>query len=534
MSWFTRPGWLGHLLALVAGSLTTFALAPFDVWPLALVSVGLFYLGLRQLVPHGGFWRGWWYGLGLFGSGVSWVYVSIHDFGAAPPWLAGTLTLGLVAGLALLPGLTAWLWTRWLRRAEAPLGDALAFAALWLAMDAFRGWFLTGFPWLYVGYSQLDGPLAGLAPLGGVWLISLVIALSAALAVNARALARHRPSLAAAACLLLAAWGSGIGLKDRAWTSPAGNALSVTAIQGNIQQSLKWDPDELERQLVLYRDLTFRSPPSDLIVWPETALPVVKDRATGYLAMMDRFSRERGAALITGIPVRRPNAHGEIRYYNALTVAGEGSGTYLKQKLVPFGEYVPLQELLRGLIAFFDLPMSDFARGESGQPLLEARGYRIAPYICYEVVYPEFARALARDSQLLLTVSNDAWFGRSIGPLQHLQMAQMRALESGRPMVRATNNGVTVLIDPFGRITERIPAFEQAVLRGEVTPMQGLTPWLQFGSWPLIALCGLWLGWAVFSPPGQGQALTRIRHDGFRIARRLGKAADRPAALPPR
>ncbi len=168
--------------------------------------------------------------------------------------------------------------------------------------------------------------------------------------------------------------------------------------------------------------------------------------------------------------MRERLADGKSRYFNGITVVGEGAGTYLKQKLVPFGEYVPLQDLLRGLIAFFDLPMSDFARGPADQPLLKAKGYQIAPYICYEVVYPEFAAALAAQSQVLLTVSNDTWFGTSIGPLQHLQMAQMRALESGRWMIRATNNGVTGLIDPYGRIVRQIPQFQQGILRGEVIP----------------------------------------------------------------
>jgi len=497
MSWITRPGWLGNLLALVAGTLTTLALAPFDLWPLALVSIALLFLGLRELAPGQAARRGWCYGFGLFASGVSWVYVSIHDFGAASPALAGLLTLGFVAGLALFFMLFGWLWARWLRGQQTPLRDALGFAALWLALDALRGWLLTGFPWLYAGYSQLDGPLAGLAPLGGVWLLTFAISLSAALLVNLPRM-RGRPSqLAAAALLLVAPWLTGALLDEHAWTQPKGDPLSVVAVQGNVHQSLKWDPKQLEMQLVLYRDMTFRSRPADLIVWPETAVPILKEHAEGYLSMMAGFARQRDSALITGVPVRQPNDAGELRYYNGLTVTGEGSGTYLKQKLVPFGEYVPLQDLLRGLIAFFDLPMSDFARGQPGQPLLQAKGLQIAPYICYEVVYPEFAAALAADSDLLLTVSNDAWFGRSIGPLQHLQMAQMRALEAGRWMIRATNNGITVLIDPFGRVTEGVPQFEEAVLYGEVSAMQGLTPYLRWRSWPLVLVCSLLLGWAL-------------------------------------
>jgi apolipoprotein N-acyltransferase len=499
MHWITRSGWPGNLTALAAGAITPLALAPLDLWPLALLSIALFYLGLRDLNPRQAAWRGWYYGFGLFAAGTSWVYVSIHDYGAASPALAAFLTLGFVAGLGLLLALAAWLWARWLRRSEAPLADALAFAALWLAQEAFRSWFLTGFPWLYAGYSQLDGPLAGLAPVGGVWLLSFVLALSAALLVNLVQLRARKAFLAIAIVLLAAPWVAGLALKGHAWTTPAGEPLKVAAMQGNIEQNLKWDPAQLNAQLALYRDLSFSAEPTDLIIWPETAVPVLKAQAAGYLQAMDRFANERQAALITGVPIRQANARGEPRYYNAVSVFGQGEGDYLKQKLVPFGEYVPLQEVLRGLIAFFNLPMSDFARGSAEQPLLQAKGYKIATFICYEVVYPEFAAGLSAQSELLLTVSNDAWFGSSIGPLQHLQMAQMRALEAGRWMIRATNNGMTVLIDPFGRITEQLPQFEQGVLYGEVVPMQQLTPYLYWRGWPLLILCTLLFAWALLA-----------------------------------
>ena len=490
MNWITRPGWPGNLLALAAGALTPLAMAPFDYWPLQLLSLALLYLGLRELAPRAALLRGWCYGFGLFGAGTSWIYVSIHVYGGASPLLAGFLMLLFSAAVALFFALPAWLWSRWLRNGHG-LGDALAFAALWVAQETFRGWFLTGFPWLYAGYSQLDGPLAGLAPVGSVWLIGLVLAYSAALLVNLPRLRRQPRALSAGLLLLLLAWGSGWSLQQHSWTRPAGPALSVAAVQGNVEQNMKWDPAQLNAQLALYRDLSIEGQPADLIVWPETAVPVLKDYAVGYLDGMAGFASSRNSALITGIPVREIDDAGNKRYFNAISVLGEGSGTYLKQKLVPFGEYVPLQDLLRGLIAFFDLPMSDFARGPADQPLLQARGYQVAPYICYEVVYPEFAAGLAAQSQLLLTVSNDAWFGSSIGPLQHLQMAQMRALEAGRWMIRATNTGVTALIDPFGQISTRLPQFQQGVLYGEVLPMQGLTPYLQWRSWPLALLCGL-------------------------------------------
>jgi apolipoprotein N-acyltransferase len=496
MRWITRPGWPGNLLAVAAGAITPLFLAPFDLWPLALLSLALFYLGLRELSPRQALGRGWCFGFGLFGAGINWIYVSIHTYGGASPLLAGLLMLAFVAAIAWFFALPAWLWARWLRRNEAPLADALAFAALWVAQEAFRGWFLTGFPWLYAGYSQLDGPLAGLAPVGGLWLVSFTLALTAALLCNLHRLRQRKSFLAAGVVLLIGPWAAGMLLKGHAWTQPLGASLSVAAVQGNIEQSMKWDPQKLDDQLKLYRDKTFTSRPVDLIVWPETAVPVLMESAQGYLNMMGRFASDRQSALITGVPIRQV-VDQQKRFYNGITVVGNGEGVYLKQKLVPFGEYVPLQDMLRGLIAFFDLPMSDFARGPADQPMLEAKGYKIAPFICYEVVYPEFAAGMAARSDLLLTISNDTWFGTSAGPLQHLQMAQMRALEAGRWMIRATNNGVTGLIDPFGKLSVQIPQFEEGILYGDVVPMGGLTPYLHWRSWPLIVLCLVLFGWAL-------------------------------------
>jgi apolipoprotein N-acyltransferase len=500
MRWITRPGWPGNLLAVVAGGLTTLALAPYDIWPLALISLAMLYLGLRDLTPRQALGRGWCYGFGIFGAGTSWIYVSIHNFGGASVLLAGCLMLLFCAAVAWFFALPTWLWARWLRRNEAPLADALAFAALWMAQEAFRGWFLTGFPWMYSGYSQLDGPLAGLAPVGGVWLISFVLALSAALLCNlpARRLRQRKAFMAAGVALLLAPWAAGVALKSHAWTTPAGAPLSIAAVQGNIEQEMKWDPAQVNAQLALYRDMTFTAKRTDLVIWPETAVPILLDQATGYLGMMGKFAADRHSALITGVPIRQ-ESNGQRRFYNGVTVTGDGEGTYLKQKLVPFGEYVPLQDLLRGVISFFDLPMSDFARGANDQTLLRAKGYSIATFICYEVVYPEFAAGMSAHSDLLLTISNDTWFGTSIGPLQHLQMAQMRALEAGRWMIRATNNGVTALIDPHGQITEQIPQFTQGIMYGEVTPMQGLTPYLRWKSWPMLFVCLGLFGWALLA-----------------------------------
>ncbi|MEH6388201.1 MAG: apolipoprotein N-acyltransferase [Pseudomonas profundi] len=486
MDWLRNPGWPGHVVALLAGALSTLSLNPFNLWPLGLVSVALLYQGLKQVSGGQAVLRGWAWGVGLFATGVSWVYVSIHVHGYAPPALAGLLTALFVCGLALIPALMAWVWSRWLRPASGIWLACFGFSLLWIATEMFRGWFLTGFPWLYHGYAHTDTWLAGWAPVGGVWLVGLLSVLSACLLSETRLWARPRQAMLGGISLL-AIWLGGWLLNAVEWTSPAGKPLSVALIQADIAQSRKWDPAHIDHTLATYRDMSYAQGPVDLIVWPETAVPVLQSQALPFVQGMARNLAERGTTLITGIPVDQGQGD-EMRIYNGISVAGDESNQYLKHKLVPFGEYVPLEQWLRGVIAFFDLPMSSFSRGPAKQAPLSAMGYELAPFICYEAVYPDFAARLAAQSQLLISISNDSWFGRSIGPLQHLQMARMRSIESGRWMIRGTNNGVTALIDHQGKLREQIPQFAALALKGEVQPREGQTPFLRWKSWPLGVL----------------------------------------------
>jgi len=275
------------------------------------------------------------------------------------------------------------------------------------------------------------------------------------------------------------------------WTGISEQPITFAAMQGNIPQQVKWDPDFLRDQIVTYLTLTENHWDTDLILWPETAIPITQDQAGKIIEHIDGKLGEN-STLITGIPwYGFSDRIEDFTYHNSIMAIGNGGGMYHKQKLVPFGEYVPLQGLLRGLIGFFDLPMSSFSPGPGRQGPLKVNGIDVMPFICYEVAYPDFVAFNSRAAGLLLTISNDGWFGDSIGPLQHLQIARMRALETGRYMLRGTNNGVTAIINEKGQITGRIPQFERATLTGEVFTATGSTPYMRTGSWPVLTLAAI-------------------------------------------
>ncbi|QJQ97083.1 apolipoprotein N-acyltransferase [Halomonas sp. PA5] len=467
---------LGYLIALLAGVMTTLTTAPFGLWWLGPVAVGLVYLGIHRLRPRQAALKGWWYGIGLFGSGTSWVYVSIHDYGYTGMPLAVFLTALFVAVMALFFAATLWLY----RRLTGVRLAALTFAGAWVLGEVLRTFAFTGFPWLLLGNAHVDSPLAPWAPVGGVYALSLITALTGTLGVEL--LRRHW----SAGAVIAALWLTPLLLPSQ-WTSPVGEPRRVALLQGNLPQLIKWTPEGQRIAANTYSDLTrAQGDEVDLIVWPEAALPMFEDEAGEILSRV-QANLAPGTALLTGI-LQRDESN---RFYNSVVGVGNVQGQYRKEHLVPFGEYLPMEGLLRGAIAFFDLPMSYMSRGESGQAPIHAAGLTIGNAICYEIIYADLVAKRARESDLLLTVSNDTWFGESIGPLQHLQMARLRALENGRYVARATSNGVTVIIDPHGNVTERIPQFETASLQGEVSAMSGQTPFTRTGSWPVWLLSAL-------------------------------------------
>lgn len=493
------------LFALAAGALLPLSMAPFHFWPLGPLAIGLYFWVLLT-APGRGLLAGWLYGLGLYGVGTSWIYVSIHEHGGASPLLAGFLVLLFASGLALFSMLKAWLFVRF--RPASLWSAAVLFTVLYLALEWIFTWFLTGFPWTAAGYGQLESPLAGLAPVGGVSLVSFaVVSSGVALVILARSLLVDRPAarggLVGAVLALCLPWILGLALKGVDWTE-YGATRTAALVQGNIEQATKWDPDNRLPIIQHYRDLSEPHWGADLILWPEAAITVFEHQAESLLAALDARGKAEGSSLVLGLPAARIYPGGEYSFLNTARGLGLAQGSYVKRRLVPFGEYVPLEGLLRGLIDFFDLPMSHAESGAWRQQPLRLNGRKANMAICYEIVYPELVR---EDVDVLLTISNDTWFGDSIGPHQHLAIARMRALENGRWLLRATNNGVSAIVDHQGRVRARLPQFEAGVLTGEYEERTLRTPFNRFGPWPLY-VCLLLAGVAILARKGVAGAFT--------------------------
>lgn len=476
--------------ALLAGGIFPLGLAPFDLPAAAVLSVAALLLLLTDLSPRRAFGLCFAYGLGLFGVGSSWVYISIHDHGGDSVLVAGTLTLAFVLLLALCFALPFSAYG--LVRRRNLVVAALAFPSLWVLVEWLRGWLFTGFPWLYLGNAFIDTPLAGWAPVGGVLALSWIGAFMAVAVAGLRDIARTPAGVFAGLLAAVLLWLAGDSLSGRQWTQPREQSLSVAMIQPNFTLEQKWDEQSLTDILLTLRRATERNWDKDLVIWPESAVPALRQEMQPFLEMMDRRAERHDTALITGLPVKEFD-----KYYNAVTVLGNGRGDYFKRHLVPFGEYVPLESLLRGAIGFFDLPMSAFSAGAADQPLLKVKGIPVATAICYEIVFQDMMAQSATEAELLLTVSNDSWFGDSIAPHQHLQMARVRALENAKPLLRATNGGITAIADHRGRLTARAPQHVSALLEGEVTPRRGQTPFNRLGSLPVVILSLVLLGLAV-------------------------------------
>lgn len=461
----------------LAGAATVLAFAPFELHPLAFLTFALLIHLWMRAPPRRCAWHGFWFGLGLFGAGVSWVYVSLHQFGGMPAPLAAFATIGFCAFIALFPAMAGWL------QARVPASDAvracLLVPAAWVLFEWLRGWILTGFPWLALGYAAAGWPLQGYAPLGGVYAISFV---TVSVAGMLWLIVRHKPKLVfAVVALLLLLLGE--ALRHVPWTAPAGEPVATALLQGNIEQEMKFRPERYPRIVDTYARLA-ESTRARLIVLPETALPRFFDRiAPAELARFEAAAKRNGGDLLLGVPYRG----GPGAYYNSvLTLGMSPPQAYHKVHLVAFGEFVPLG--FRWTLDLLSIPLSDFSRGAPDQPLLAVAGQRVAVNVCYEDAFgDEIARRLP-EATLLVNVSNVAWFGDSLAPAQHLQIARLRAIETGRMHLAATNTGITAAIHRDGRVLARLPQYAEGRLEIAAQGYSGATPYVRLRDWPIVLI----------------------------------------------
>lgn len=474
----------------MAGAVLPLGFAPFGWFWLTPLSLAALFVSWLDCLPSTAAKRGFVFGFAGFTAGTYWLYISIHIFGQAPLWVAVPLMLGLVVIMGGYLAACGWFAAR--VQAGRMLTWLLVWPAAWVLVEWLRGWLFTGFPWLSLGYGQIDGPLRGWAPVSGVYGLGMVTAiLAGALVCCWRGALRER--LVAVSVIAVIGVGSWL-LDGREWTTPSGDALQVALVQGSISQDRKWLPEQRRPTMELYRDLTFSGPAADLVVWPEVAIPAMAHTVTDFLSELQYAAEEIGLQLLLGILVYEVDTE---QFYNSLIALGTETGIYNKRHLVPFGEFFPVPSFIREWMRLMSLPYRDTAAGERRQEPLRANGILLAPSICYEDAFGSETLDFLPDAGLLVNVSNDAWFGDSLAPHQHLQIARMRALETGRYMLRTTNTGITAIIGPDGGIRAESPQFETHVLRGSVRAYTGATPYVRTGNWPVLLFAGLLVlvGW---------------------------------------
>jgi apolipoprotein N-acyltransferase len=469
--------------AFAAGAILNVAFAPFGWWPIALLAPAALFALIRGLPARRAGWTGAAFGVGLFACGTYWLYTCLHVFGLVPVWLTLILQTLLVAVMAVYLAALCYLANRfWLKPGAAR--DWLVLPALWVLLEWLRGWLLSGLPWLSTGYAMIDSPLSGLAPVLGVYGVTWAAAtVSAAIHVACMPgvpFPRRCLGVAVAAALFAVP----AILARQQWTHATGMPISVAAVQGAVPQDQKWQLKNRELTMQRYLRLTGEAWGSRLIIWPEASLPALAPDIQDYLKKLREQGRAHDADIAIGLVNYLPQTK---QYFNGILVLGEAAdGWYYKRHLVPFGEYFPVPAFVRAWLRLMSLPYDDFTAGSSHQAVLSAAGQKLGLTICYEDAFGSQQLTVLRDATLLVNVTNDAWFGDSTARHQHLQIARMRALEAGRFLVRAANDGITAVIGSDGKIATALPQFQEGVLRADVQPMTGLTPYARFGNYPVV------------------------------------------------
>ncbi len=478
------------------GGLTTAAFAPFGWYLLVPFLLLPILYACLNIAARDAAKLAFCFGFGLFLTGTYWIYISVAIFGQAPVWMALALMVGVAALMAMYLWLTVWLISRLI--SGEPWRLLIVAPAVWVLAEWLRGWVFSGFPWLTLGYSQIDSPLAGWAPVVGVYGVSGMLVLSATALLVALLMQGWQRWLAV--LIMALPWLSGSILSTVEWTEAAGKPITSTIIQGGISQDRKWLPEQFRPTLDFYREATRQAAASDIVIWPEVAIPSLMHRVEKYISALESDSRENRQTILFGILEEVRDRTGETRIYNSVVALdGERRQIYRKRHLVPFGEYFPVPAVVREWLRMMSLPNSDLSAGNDEQPLIMTReGVELAIAICFEDAFGAEQLYALPDAGLLINISNDAWFGDSIAPDQHLQIARMRALEVGRYSIRATNTGISAFIGPKGELLEVGAQFVPVTMTMDVQPRKGATPYSLTGNRLVIGLClliiaGFWL-----------------------------------------
>ncbi len=489
------------LLAIMAGAIYPLGFEPYSVWPITFLSLVVLF-GLNQSLGMRALPLLFCFAIGKNLFGVSWVYHSILVFGSAEPYLAGLIVclFVLILSAFYIPG--GLIFDFLTRQHRTSHFQAILFASVLSFTEWLLTWFLSGFPWLFAGHSVLDTPLSNMLPIIGTLGVGWIIFYSCS-SLYLSVLERRLVYLATATL----PWVASLILYPIEWVEET-DEYRVALVQANIDQHKKWVYAERNRNFNKHLELSRDQWDADLVIWPEAAITLFGSEAQSALNLLDQMAEESNTTFISGIPSIDRFGQGSTVTRNSLVAVGDGEGAYSKVHLVPFGEFVPFEGLLRGLIGFFDLPMSSMSAGSLDQKNLtlkfNASSISAAPAICYEVAYGETIRKRSIGSSFIVNVSNDTWFGKTQGPWQHLQIARVRALENGKPVLRATNNGVTAVIDKSGNILETLPQFETGVLSASVRLASGRTPYSYLGDWPIMVAVLLILLWGYRSRSPQG------------------------------
>jgi apolipoprotein N-acyltransferase len=481
-----RPA-LSRLVAFLVGCAVPLSFAPFNLSLLApLLVLPLLYVCLI-VSPRDAGGHAFWFGLGMFLTGTYWIYISVHIFGNAALWIALLLMVGLAVIMASFLWISGWLMSR-LSQGETWL-MLLVGPSAWVLIEWLRGWVLTGFPWLALGYGQIDSLFAGWAPVLGVYGVSFMLMVSTT-AIIVTLMSTGAQRLVGLSAIVLPCLSGGM-LSQVDWTEPAGKPIRATIVQAGVSQDKKWERDQLQPIMEFYLSSTLNVMDSEIIVWPEVAIPALNDQVQDYIDLVESKLRGKKQSVVFGILERSFEHSREGHVYNSVIIlGGVERQVYRKRHLVPFGEYFPVPPQVREWMKMQNLPHSDLTAGEDIQPLLTAaNGAKLAVAICYEDAYGAEQLYAFPDANILINVSNDAWFGDSIAPHQHLEIARMRALEVGRNAIRSTNTGISAFIGSDGELLTVGRQFEPQQMTADIEPRRGLTPYAQFGNWPIIGLC---------------------------------------------